>query len=91
MNSIGLPFAQMFAIDEAVKNAIATGRHKPAELYLDSRLFNSLRFEHEFKKSDHPRFPYSPPMSEIDNYYFTTDLATILGNIRSGVGRRGAQ
>lgn len=91
MNSIGLPFAQMFAIDEAVKNAIATGLHKPAELYLDSRLFNSLRFEHEFKKSDHPKFPYSPPMSEIDNYYFTTDLATVLGNIRTGVGRRGAQ
>lgn len=91
MNSIGLPFAQIFAIDKAVKNAIWNGLHKPSELYLDSRLFNSLQFEHEFKKSDHPKFPYSPPMSEIDNYYFTTDLATVLGNIRSGVGRHGAK
>ena len=90
MNSIGLPFAQMFAIDKAVKKAIDNDLHKPAELYLDSRLFHSLQFEHEFKKSDHPKFPYSPPMTEIDNYYFTTDLATVLGNIRSGVGRRRA-
>lgn len=91
MNSIGLPFAQMFAIDKAVKKAIDNDFHKPAELYLDSRLFNSLRFDYEFKKSDHPKFPYLPPMSEIDNYYYTSDLATVLGNIMSGVGRRRAQ
>jgi len=89
MNSMGLPFAQMFAIERAVKNAIANDLHKPTELYLDSRLFNSLRFEYGFKKSDHPKFPYSSPISEIDNYYLATDLATVLGNIRSGVGRRG--
>lgn len=91
VNSIGLPFAQMFAIDKAVKEAIGDDRHKPAELYLDSRLFNSLRFEYQFKKSDHPTFAYYPPMSGVDNYYYTTDLATVLGNIRSGVGRGRAQ
>ena len=91
MNSIGLPFAQIFAIDKAVKNAISNGLHKPSELYLDSRLFHSLRFEYGFKKADHPIFPYSSPMSEVDNYYFTTDLATVLGNIRSRVGRRRTQ
>lgn len=91
MNSIGLPFAQMFAIDKAVKEAIDNDSHQPAELYLDSRLFDSLRFEHDFRKSDHLKFRYSAPMSEIDNYHYTTDLATVLGNIRSGIGRRRAQ
>lgn len=90
MNSIGLPFAQLFAIDKAVKKAIDNNLHRPAELYLDSRIFHSLRFEHGFKKSDHPMFSYLSPMSGLDNY-FTTDLATVLGNIRSSVGRRRTQ
>ena len=87
MNSIGLPFAQLFTIDKAVKKAIDNNLHRPAELYLDSRMFRSLRFEHRF---DHPMFSYWSPMSGLDNY-FTTDLATVLGNIRSSVGRRGIQ
>lgn len=87
MNSMGVPFAQLLAIDGAVKNALAGARHGPAELYLDAQLFNSLRFEFEFKKADHPKYAYSPPMSNADNYYYATDLTTVLGNIKAGVGR----
>ena len=82
MNSMGVPFSQLLAIDEAVRNALVEGRHAPAELYLDAQLFNSLRFEFEFKKTDHSKYPYLSPMSKIDNYYYTTDLSTVLGNIK---------
>jgi hypothetical protein len=35
LNSLGLPFAQIQAIDSAVRAAIRHGQHKPAELYMD--------------------------------------------------------
>lgn len=48
LNSLGLPFAQLMAIDNAARNAIKVGAHVPKELYMDQDFFYSLRFDHKF-------------------------------------------
>jgi hypothetical protein len=44
LNSLGLPFAQLLAIDEAARSAIRAKKHAPHELYVDEMFFHSMRF-----------------------------------------------
>ncbi len=43
LNSLGLPFAQLLAIDNAVKGNIRKKAHRPSEVYMDEYFFRSLR------------------------------------------------
>jgi hypothetical protein len=58
LNSLGLPFGQLLAIDGAVRIAIRKGLHQAAELYLDEQFFHSLRFTFDFRKDELPQASY---------------------------------
>ena len=81
LNSLGLPFAQLMAIDEAARDAIRQGRHLPAELYIDRQFFNSLRFLLEFDKSTLPTGEYRQTLASQTGRYVLTDVGTILNNL----------
>jgi hypothetical protein len=84
LNSLGLPFAQLLAIDEAARRAIREGLHSPSELYIDKQLFNSFRFRHEFEKRAQPRAQYIAPMSSGIGEYVCIGRDTILQNLDLG-------
>jgi hypothetical protein len=81
MNSLGLPFAQLLAIDEAARSAIRSGRHSRFELYVDHLFFHSLRFRYGFDKHAQPCASYLAPMSSAPSKYYCTTAETILSNI----------
>ncbi len=83
LNSLGLPFAQLLAIDGAARNGIRQCIHDPAELYLDEHFYHSLRFRFGFEKHAQPSVPYRSPLSETPSSYFYCSLETILGNLDS--------
>lgn len=81
LNSLGLPFAQLIAIDDAARAAIRAGDHTPNDLYMDELFFRSVRFKHSFEKNRQPRHRYASPMSDGDNYYFYASADTVMSNL----------
>jgi hypothetical protein len=83
LNSLGLPFAHLFAIDDAARSAIREKTHAPAELYLDENFYYSLRLRLDFEKHDLPHAEYKPPMTSVPGNYFFAGRQTILENLRT--------
>lgn len=81
LNSLGLPFAQLLAIDEAARSAIRSGLHERYELYVDELLFHSLRFKYGFDKHAQPHSSYIAPLSNSLQKYYCTSADTILSNL----------
>jgi hypothetical protein len=81
LNSLGLPFAQLLAIDEAARDAIRSGRHDRYELYVDDLFFHSLRFKYGFDKHAQPNSSYAAPMSASPGRYYCTSSEVILDNL----------
>ena len=81
LNSLGLPFAQLLAIDEAVKVALRGGVHGPADLYIDEHFYRSLRFRFGFDKHVLTRAPYRAPLSGSPSAYYICKIDTILSNL----------
>lgn len=81
LNSLGLPFAQLLAIDEAARNAIRAGLHTPCQLYVDDHFYHSMRFSYGFDKHAQPSATYQPPMSSSPGTYYCTSVKTILDNL----------
>ena len=70
LNSLGLPFAQLLAIDHAAREAIKSQMHRPSDTYLDKALYHSLRFKHSFEKNKEASFSYRVPMISGAGSYF---------------------
>jgi hypothetical protein len=83
LNSLGIPFAELMAIEASVRKAIREKGHPPSELYLDDRFFNSLKFRFEFSKQDVLKHPYVAPMTGTSAYYRCIQLRDVLENLRS--------
>ena len=81
LNSLGIPFARLTAIEKDVRHAIRQGTHPPAEIYLDESLYHSLDLRYEYKKGDRPKAAYVDAMSGRSAYYYYADVATILENL----------
>ena len=81
LNSLGLPFAQLLAIDGAARDAIRSGRHGKYELYVDDLFFHSLRFKYGFDKHAQPNSSYVAPISTTPGTYYCTSADTILDNL----------
>jgi hypothetical protein len=90
LNSLGLPFAQLLAIENAARGAIRAGLHAPADLYMDEDFFHSLSFRYEFAstKNEKPRNSYQTPMGTGPNAYFYLSLEEVLGNLKPEKRRR---
>lgn len=82
LNSLGLPFAQLMSIDDAVRNAIRNDLHRPAQLYMDDDFFHSLRFDYEFQKESCEGGSYRKPLHGDEGQYFFSDCQTILCALR---------
>lgn len=83
LNSLGLPFAQLLAIDEAARTAIRRSEHGPAELYLDEDFFRSLNFKHGFQRDAYPIGSYRGPMMAADATYYMSSCAELLSNLET--------
>ncbi|MDE2259872.1 MAG: hypothetical protein KGK17_06070 [Betaproteobacteria bacterium] len=81
LNALGLPFAQLMAIDEAARMAIKSNTHDPAELYLDSMFFRSLKMKSEFDKNQLGTHVYRSPMTKSDAKYVATSVKEVMDNI----------
>ena len=81
LNSLGLPFAQLLAIDEAARAAIRSKLHAPCELYIDELFFHSLRFRYGFDKHAQPSAEYIAPMSRTPGKYYCTNAQSLLENL----------
>jgi hypothetical protein len=69
-NSLGLPFAQLLAIEQSARAAGKSGIHPFADIYLDESFYHSLRFKSGFNKNEGARFPYVAPMASGVSEYF---------------------
>ena len=88
LNSLGLPFAQLLAIDDAARAAIRNQRHTPCELYVDQLFFHSLRFNYDFNKRKQPSYPYHMPLSLKPGKYYCTSSRLILENLNNAPVQR---
>lgn len=83
LNSLGLPFAQLQAIEQSARTAIKNKIHAPQELYMDEHFYRSLKFEYSFRKNDKPRAHYRNPMTGGGSTYFYGSCQDILSNLTS--------
>ncbi len=81
LNSLGLPFAQLLAIDQAVKKSLRDGRHLPSELYMDELFFRSLNFSFAFSEKTIPKYTYRNKMSGTSAFYYPAQLSQVLDNL----------
>ena len=81
LNSLGVPFAELLAIESAAKSAIKSGVHPPMQLYLDEQFYNSIQFKYEFKKNDKPKNRYSAIMKSSEPSYFYSSCDVLIENI----------
>jgi hypothetical protein len=82
LNSLGLPFAQLLAIDDAARGAIRRQLHAPGELYMDANFFHSLGLKYDFRKDECQRGTYRAPMMTGDAFYYVASCRQTLDNIR---------
>ena len=83
LNSLGIPFAQLLAIDVAARHAIRHGLHNRYELYLDELFFRSLNFKSGFDKRNHPVGSYIAPLSDVPRKYYCAQAKVILDNLET--------
>jgi len=82
LNTLGLPFSQAMAIDEAARSAIRAGRHEAAELYLERTFFRSLRLQ-DFDKKSLPLHAYRSPITKsFKSNYVATSVRDIMLHLK---------
>lgn len=88
LDSLGVPFAELFSIDEAAHDAIRRYSHAPSELYLDDKFFYSLNWRLEFDRDRVSKNKYKAKMMSKAGEYHCIDFATVFENIRVGSDER---
>lgn len=81
LNSLGLPFAGLLAIEGAAKASIRNKAHPPAEVYMDEQYYHSLNFRFEVDKNEKPKNVYKAIMKNEDPYYFYSSCDELLSNL----------
>ena len=82
LNSLGVPFAELMAIENSAKAALRNKVHPPAEVYMDEQYYHSLNFMFEFEKNKKPKNTYKAIMKTKEPYYFYSSCDVLLSNIR---------
>jgi len=83
LNSLGLPFAQLMAIDNSVRSAIRKGIHSPSDIYLDAQILHSLRFKLRFEKKSLGKHEYNDKMMSSNGHYYCVEWQELLEHIES--------
>ena len=81
LNSLGIPFAELMAIQNTVRSSIRMKIHEPAELYMDKLFYNSLKLKFEFDKQKGNKNTYRAKMMSEDSFYYYGQCQDILDNI----------
>ena len=82
LNSLGVPFAELMAIEKSAKAAIKKNVHPPAQVYMDEQYYHSLNFKPEFDKWLNPKNEYKAIMKTEQIYYFYSSCDDLLNNLR---------
>ena len=80
LNSLGIPFAELLAIEKSVKEALKKKIHPPAQLYMDEQYYISLNLKYEFGKTSKPENAYEAIMRTGPSYYFYSSCDELLNN-----------
>lgn len=83
LNSLGIPFAQLLAIDKAVSSAIKAETHKPSELYMDEHFLYSLNFRRGFDRYSLGKNKYNNKMISSHSNYYYIGWEELLENLES--------
>jgi hypothetical protein len=83
LNSLGLPFAQLMAIDNSAYSAIRAGTHTPSEVYIDAQLLHSLRLKFQFNKKSFRKYSYHHKMMRSGGHYYCIEFKKLSDNIDS--------
>ena len=86
LNSLGIPFAQIFSIENSVREALREGTHPRYELYMDHTFYQSLLLKYEYKKIERPKAQYKSIMSTKPAHYYYDNIQTIADNLMSNTG-----
>jgi len=87
LNSLGIPFAQLFDIDETAKEAIRSNKkdetkgHPPAELYMDEHYFHSLNHKYGFDKRSEANNSYGTKIQKTHGKYYYSSRSNILSTL----------
>lgn len=76
LNSLGIPFAELKAIENSARCRIRKGVHSDAEIYMDQSFYFSLPDDYKIRKRMERRCSYDPVFeNDKDSYYywFNTD------------------
>jgi len=85
LNTLGLPFAELFDIETSAKKAIKDGVHPPCDLYMDSAFYQSLRRKYGVET---PSVIYEKTkLSEAEGRYYYDSLDNVLGKLEAVHGQ----
>jgi hypothetical protein len=84
LNSLGVPFAELLAIQDAVKVALRSSIHPPMQVYMDEQFYHSLQFkyEYEYEKNKKPKNSYVAIMKSQQPNYFYASCDVLIENLR---------
>lgn len=82
LNSLGIPFAELLAIEKSVKEALNKKTHEPSQVYMDEQYYFSLNLKYEFDKNAKPKNSYEAIMKTGPSYYFYSSCDDLLSNLR---------
>jgi hypothetical protein len=81
LNSLGLPFAQLLSIERTARAAVGQRIDEPAELYIDSTFFRSIRFAFKFDRDAVAHNAYREPLMGEDGIYYYAACRHLLDNL----------
>jgi len=82
LNSLGVPFAELLAIESSAKSALKSNIHPAAEIYLDEQYYHSLNFKAGFEKNTKPKNAYKAIMKTEEPFYFFSSCDELLNNLK---------
>lgn len=85
LNSLGVPFAELLAIESSAKRAIRKGEHLRMQLYIDEQFYLSLNLKYEFKKIKKQKYVYDAIMKPSEPNYFCSSCDELITNFESEI------
>lgn len=83
LNSLGVPFADLLAIDERARTSFKEKKHPASELYMDEQFYHSLNFEFTFDKTLRPKQEYHTKMQTTKKHYYYDNCQKIISNLEN--------
>ena len=87
-NSLGVPFAELLAIDRAVSEAIKSEKLAPHDLYMEDTFLHSLSMKSGFKRENLTRGRYQAHLMRTPGEFYAASIGEILGNLEGEAQRQ---